>query len=123
MIDPDDKYLLIYRDDHPVFGNDPDLPGGTLENDETVFEAMLREAKEELGIIIDEKSTKQLYSGFEYSRHDTHYTLFVSNVKKRPLIVMSWEHSSYEWLDREDFLERAKSAKDTYMHMVHDVLK
>ena len=27
MIDPDGKYLLMYRSDHPTFGTDPDLPG------------------------------------------------------------------------------------------------
>jgi len=36
---------------------------------------------------------------------------------------MSWEHSSYEWLDRNEFLVRSRSAKDTYMHMVADKLK
>jgi len=35
---------------------------------------------------------------------------------------MSWEHSSYEWIDRDDFLEKVKDARDTYMHMVYDVL-
>lgn len=46
MIDPNDKYLLMYRSEHPTFGNDPDLPGGTLEDGESVLETMLREVEE-----------------------------------------------------------------------------
>ena len=37
IIDSDDKYLLMHRSDHPTFGVDPDLPGGTLEDDETML--------------------------------------------------------------------------------------
>lgn len=123
IIDPDDKYLLMYRSDHPTFGIDPDLPGGTLEDDETLLEAMLREVKEESGVDINAKSTKKIYSGTDYSVHGTHYALFITNLDTRPTIVMSWEHSSYEWLDYDEFLKKSISAKDTFMHMVASTLK
>jgi hypothetical protein len=35
---------------------------------------------------------------------------------------LSWEHSAYEWIPKEEFLEKAKNANDTYMHMVYEVL-
>ena len=123
MIDPDDKYLLMYRSDHPTFGVDPDLPGGTQEDDETPLETMLREAQEESGVTIDANDVREVYSGEGYSTHGTHYSLFITKTKSRPAIKMSWEHSSYVWLDRHAFLEKSKNAKDTFMHMVYDVLK
>jgi 8-oxo-dGTP diphosphatase len=123
MIDPDNKYLIMFRSDHPAFGVDPDLPGGTLEDGETPVETMLREVREESGVIIDREDAREIYSGTDCSGHGTHYALFVSNVKSRPEITMSWEHSSYVWLDRHAFLEKSKNAKDTFMHMVYDVLK
>lgn len=123
IIDPDDNYLLMYRSDHPTFGRDPDLPGGTLEDNETLIKTMLREVNEEAGINIRAKDIDILYSGTEYSEHGTHYTLFVTKLKFRPKIIMSWEHSSYEWLERDAFLRKAKSANDTYMHMVSDAIK
>jgi len=123
MVDPDGKYLLMYRSDHPTFGIDPDLPGGTLEDGETLLEAMLREVKEESGIIINRDDVEEVYSGNNYSAHGTYYSLFITKVKSRPDVRMSWEHSSYAWLDKGEFLEKANNAKDTYMHMVYDVLK
>lgn len=123
MVDPDGKYLLMYRSDHPAFGVDPDLPGGTLEDGETLLEAMLREVKEESGAIINRDDVEKVYSGNNYSAHGTYYSLFITKVKSRPDVRMSWEHSSYVWLDKGEFLEKANNAKDTYMHMVYDVLK
>lgn len=113
----------MYRSDHPTFGVDPDLPGGTLEDDETLLEAMLREVKEEIGVDIEANSTKEIYSVTDYSAHGTHYSLFMTKLPVRSKIVLSWEHSSYEWLDRDVFIRKSISAKDTYMHMVADTLK
>lgn len=123
IIDPEDNYLLMYRSDHPTFGEDPDLPGGTSEGDETAAQTCVREAYEEISISLQESDIQQVYSGTDYSSHDTNYSLFIAKVSSRPTIQMSWEHSGYEWLDKSRFLERSKNAVDTYMHMVYDVLK
>ena len=120
IVDPDNKYLLMYRTDHPIFGQDPDLPGGTLEGDETLLQTMLREVYEEAGVVIDESNVREIYTGTDYSTHGTLYSLFISKLTARPTIVMSWEHSAHEWLDKQDFLKKSKSAKDSYMHMVYD---
>lgn len=119
LIDADNKYLLMYRSNHPTYGVDPDLPGGTLEGGETLLEALLREVQEETQIAVDASSVQQVYTGTDYSSHDTFYGLFIAKLDAHPEIVMSWEHSSYKWLERDDFLRTAKNAKDTYMHMVY----
>ena len=123
MIDDDDKYLLMHRSGHPTFGGDPDLPGGTLEDGESPIETMVREVYEEAGVVVDKNKVQQLYVGVDYSAHQTQYSLFMTKLSERPQITMSWEHSSYEWLPRADFLEKAKNADDSYMHMVYDVAK
>ena len=123
IVDNDDKYLLMYRSAHPTFGDDPDLPGGTLEDGELPLETMTREVYEEAGIVVDETKAMMIYEGTDYSVHKTHYSLYVLKLDNRPSVVMSWEHSSYEWLDREKFLETVKHANDTYMHMVYHTLK
>ena len=123
IIDGRGKYLLMERSNHPTFGNDPDLPGGTLEEGEEPLETMIREVIEEAGIVIDHRHVREVYAGTEYSAHGTHYSLYITELQHTPEIIMSWEHAAYEWLDREMFLVRSKGANDTYMHMVHDTIK
>jgi 8-oxo-dGTP pyrophosphatase MutT (NUDIX family) len=122
IIDTNNRYLLLYRNGHPTFGNDPDLPGGTAEEGELPLETMIREVAEEVGAVIDAARVREVYGGTNYSAHGTHYSLFVTEVPQRPNTVLSWEHSAYEWLDRAAFLEKAAQANDTYMHMVSHVL-
>jgi len=122
IIDADERYLMLHRDNHPAYGDDPDLPGGTIEEGELPLETMIREAYEEAQVIIREDQAVQVYDGIDRSTQKTHHTLYMARLNKRPIIILSWEHSSYEWLDREDFLEKAKSANDSYMHMVYTAL-
>jgi 8-oxo-dGTP diphosphatase len=123
IIDTEDKHLLLHRSNHPTFGTDPDLPGGTIEEGETTLEAMLRETAEEVGLELDAGDIRLIYSGVEYSQDKTQYNLYICRHKIRPNIVLSWEHSSFEWLAPEEFLAKAKYATDNYMHMVYDKLK
>ncbi|MFZ1250202.1 MAG: NUDIX hydrolase [Candidatus Microsaccharimonas sp.] len=121
LVDDNDHHLLLYRSNHPLLGDDADIPGGVVEDGETAEIAVIRELYEETGLRID--TVEQVYSGLEYSKHGVHKTLFRAHVNERPKIVINWEHSSYEWLPKESFLEKAKNANDTYMHMVYEVLK
>lgn len=123
IIDNDDMYLLMYRNAHPKFGNDPDLPGGTLEEGEQPLETMVREVHEEAGVVVGAASVSKVYEGAEYSTHGTHYSLYMTKLDSRPEVAISWEHSSYEWLTRDKFLEKIRSANDTYMQMVYDTIK
>jgi len=115
------EYLMMYRSNHPTFGDDPDLPGGTSEESESGLVAMLREVDEEIGLRLVSGEVKEIYSGDEYSNHGTFYSLFIANLSEKPKVLMSWEHSSYEWMSKEEFIEKARKANDTYMHMVADV--
>lgn len=123
IVDQDNKHLLMYRSNHPVFGDDPDLPGGTLEDGEEPIETMVREVDEEAGVAVNAEDVEMLYEGTGYSKHGTHYSLYKVSVQDIPEITISWEHMGYEWLDRQAFLEKIRDANDTYMQMVYDKLK
>lgn len=118
----DGEQLVLWRSEHPVFPNDPDLPGGTVEENEDVAAAAVREAEEEAGIVLSPDSLKLIYKGSKYSEHDTVYYLYTAKLDKHQDVVISWEHADHQWVSTEDLLRVAKAAKDTYMHMVYEVL-
>lgn len=113
---------MLQRSGHPAFPNDPDLPGGTVEVGESLIQAMIREVNEEAGIIIPEGGVVELFSSSEYSGHGTRYGLYECHIGKRPEVYISWEHASFDWVDKTTLLENASAAKDTYMHMVASVI-
>jgi len=84
IVDANGKHLLMYRSEHPAFGIDPDLPGGTLEEDEVPLETMIREVYEEVGVTIDQAEVQTAYEGADYSTHGTHYSLFIAKILERP---------------------------------------
>lgn len=122
LIDNNGHYLLLQRNDHPDFGFDPDLPGGTLEDGEASLQTLLREVVEEIGVILRPEDVTHHFTGSKYSKHGTIYHLYSTRVHVRPEITISWEHASHEWIHPEIFLAKSRNAKDTYMHMVHDVM-
>lgn len=123
LINENDEYLLLRRDDHPTYGDDPDLLGGMIDEDETLTEALIREADEEAGVQITEADIRQIYEGTSYSPQRDLYTLYIARLKHTPDITISQEHAGYEWLDRDSFLVKVKEANDPYMHMVYDIMK
>lgn len=122
IVDGGGKYLLLHRDNHPIFLDDPDIPGGTVETGEDPIKAALREVFEESGIVIAESEVRKLYQGDEYSADGSEDSLYIVNLNHRPKVIISWEHLSAEWVDKNEFLAKAKNANDAYMHMVHDIL-
>jgi len=122
IIDEQNKYLMLWRGNHPRLPNDPDLPGGTIEAGESPDVAAIREVQEEAGINLSSRDMELLYKGLDYSRHGIEYSLYVVTINPRPKVALSWEHEGYKWLDRDTFLVEAQSATDTYMHMVHDIV-
>ncbi len=123
IIDGDDNYLLMKRSDHPHFPNDPDLPGGTIEPGENHLDALLREVIEEAGIVLNPNEIEHLFTGNQYSAHQTIYHLYVARVPRRPDVKISWEHASFDWVNRDAFLKEAQNAADTYMTMVYEVMR
>lgn len=108
------KFLFIRRAPSDTYApNKWELPGGKLDEDETLEENLLRECKEEIGL------------GLKILRHDLLVTCEVSKSgkynglpvitvagllnAKKDLVKLSTEHSEYKWLN----LGEAKSLRLT----------
>ena len=122
IVDEQGQYLMMIRDNHPRFGNDPDLPGGTIEAGESSDIAAVREVYEEAGIAISVDDIELLYEGLDYSEHGIEYSLYLTKMSARPEVKLSWEHAGYKWVSREVFLKAAQGAIDSYMNMAYDVV-
>jgi ADP-ribose pyrophosphatase YjhB (NUDIX family) len=71
----DDKVLLTKREDFPVWC----LPGGGIENGETLAEAAVREVQEETGVNVKLTRLVGLYSRPEWSQSGSHGILFAAS--------------------------------------------
>lgn len=73
------EILLMLRQNTGYLDNHYDLPGGHIEPNEDIFGAMIREAKEELGIIIKREDMKIIHIYHQYKKDKLK---FVFQVKK-----------------------------------------
>lgn len=116
------EYLVLLRNNHPVFGNEIDLPGGTMEKGETSLIAAIRETQEECDISFKEDDLTHLVTTRKYSRFGNQYTLYSAQVDSTPTVTLSWEHSGYRWIQADELIAEAKTAKDAYIRLAADTL-
>ena len=121
LVNNDDEHLMLYRSDHPFFPGDPDLPGGTLNENEEPIPALIREVSEETGVVLDKKVIEKLRESNTCDKGYTYY-LYRATCGSEPDISISWEHDRYEWLTLNNFIIKTHTANDKYMHMVYDYL-
>jgi 8-oxo-dGTP diphosphatase len=83
-----------------------DFPGGNLNEDEGHRPAIIREAAEETGIVIEDPL-------FVYATTDAYgedlvltFMFFVAHVTGRPEVNLSEEHESFEWASIDALREK-----------------
>lgn len=105
LLDKNDYFLLLTRgDNHPRLAGFPDLPGGTLETNEEPGHAVLREIKEETGLVLSLDDIDTVYTTTHIIGDKSYPTIVYAGRidQEKPAVVLSWEHKAYEWapLDR-----------------------
>lgn len=113
--------VFIFNENDELFmmktvqwGNKYAVPGGGLENGETLEEAGIREVKEETNIDIKDLE----YVGFtnaydineELKKEDNHLIFFdlIARVKGNLKIKLNKEGTKYKWLKIDDWIKRGK---------------
>jgi len=100
------KVLIMKRMDADVFSGYWDVPGGKLESEDTLFEGIAREIKEESGLGLTKILLMMSTSKFTGSMGD--HPIIFRNIYlclAEGEVKLSHEHSEYLWVDSEELVK------------------
>lgn len=97
VYDLDNNILILRRSlTHPNNPHHSDLPGGEVDGKENDTTAVIREIKEETGLIVSDSSVKLVYE--KKISEDVKHIVYVAKIDmKEPIVKVSWEHDAYTW--------------------------
>lgn len=100
------EFLLLHRQDHKSEGNKWGVPAGKIEKGESLKAGLMREVKEEVGIIILESQLNywgKIY--IRYPEYDFMYHMFSTQLSSRPVVWLNLEeHKDFAWVSPKDSL-------------------
>lgn len=105
ILDHEKKVLIVRRSQtHPYAPLTNDLPGGKVENGETMLDGVVREIKEEIGIDVSNEPIVLVgnHKADDYYGKDFEVELYEISLSARPHVVLSFEHDKYEWMDMQE---------------------
>ena len=110
VIRRDGLVLLLKRRADDFMGGLVELPSGTVDGGETIFDALKREVREETGLEIDDIDS--FIDTFDYtsgSGKKTRQLNFLMHTDKREIKLNPKEHTESYWLDPDS--DKFKSLK------------
>ncbi len=102
LIDKDDRILMLKRSDYvDKFAGEWDLPGGHLKKNESLFDGLCREVKEETGLSVENPKIIEIQSNMHF---------FYANYTPKA-IELSHEHTDFKFFDKKSLDEGEKFQK------------
>ncbi|MFJ2861804.1 NUDIX hydrolase [Kitasatospora sp. NPDC087314] len=97
VINHDGRVLLVRRNPDDYMGGLWEIPSGTVENGETILDALYRETTEETGLIIDQVTGFVGHFDYQNSRGGTtrQFNFSVTVEKTEPVVLT--EHDAHQW--------------------------
>ena len=99
------EILLLKRQGTGYYDGYYDMPGGHLEANEDIFDGMIREAKEEIGITIKREDMKILHIYHKYKRGMLKFVFKVCKYEGIPINNELDKCEKIEWIDLENLPE------------------
>lgn len=115
----DGKYLILTSskwEENPRRSQKPDLPGGIIEDGESIVEGLQRELQEEIGSDIPADKLALVYASTfvdDTAKISTTFMIYFAEVEDLE-ITLSWEHESYDWLAANEAMALSKTIRDPY---------
>jgi 8-oxo-dGTP diphosphatase len=114
FIECDGKFLLLHRSPNKASGDCWGLPAGKVDDGEDIYQAMLREIKEETGIQLQQLDI--IHSNSLFVREgdfDIMWHTFTAKLEVLPNVTIKEdEHSEYTWVT---------PTEASQMNLVHDL--
>ncbi len=99
--------LLTNSKTHDWAAGKLDIPGGIIEALESPTEAVIRELKEETGIVLKQRDVNLSYSSTTFYNNISYILfLYLARLNTTPDVVLNFEHDAYSWLDISDALQK-----------------
>ncbi len=125
LIERDDNYLITKRASIDTYKPMKwDIPGGTVCCGETIEEGLLREVKEETGLVVEIQRLLFIYTNLDqYPERQTFQVVYLCNYIEGHVILNPIEHDSFMWVNKLelvnikesiDFLEKFISNSDFF---------
>ena len=121
-----DNMILATQRGYGEFKGKWEFPGGKVEFNENLENALIREIKEETGIELsfNEKNSMKSFGKQEHLGgpnddivvSDTEY--FIIELETKPEIKLSREHSRYKWFDKESIKEKQGKCIPDVFHYI-----
>jgi len=109
------QYLLIQRSQPLPDGTEWDIPGGRIEPDERLEQALAREVKEEIGVELDSETRLVSARDIIVQEADLHVVRLTYTADFEESVILSEEHQDFKWATQKEAL---LLNVDPYLHEV-----
>lgn len=118
----DGKILMTRRAADDFLGGVYELPGGGVDDGETITEGAIREVKEETGLTVSK--IVSIFDGFDYSTNrkpSVRQVNFLVEVKPGDVVLDPNEHDEFIWVDKDNI--KNLNMSDDMRKCIKDALK
>ena len=99
------KILLAKRKNTGYKDGEYEIPGGHLEENEDLYEAMIREAREELGILLQREDLRIIHIMHHYTGNRINFIFLTEREDIKPKIMEEEKCEELKWVDINDLPE------------------